>query len=765
MLTQIPLLRNVGRFDSTTSNAQLLRLMLLYAENGRGKSTLAAIFRSASTNNPTVIAERHRLGAASTPHIVLNTATAPSPVIFQNGAWSRPVPEIAVFDDVFVDENVCSGLLVESEHRQNLHELILGAQGVVLLRNVQRFSDDVETHTKQLRTKGDAIPAEARGGLTAEKFCGLQQQSNIDDLVLAAQRALDAAKAEATIRNAATFQPLALPPMDTAVLDTLLARDLPDLDRAAAERVKAHVATLGDNGEAWVSEGLEMIPDGAHDVAGKPCPFCAQDLEGSGLIGHYQAYFGEAYAGLKGEVSAAIDALDATHDGDAIGTFERNVSAAIQSQQFWSRFTDVQPVGLATDEIAAAWSTAREAVRLELSAKRDAPLERKTLSEAARAAITAYEEKRTQVTTLNDVLQAANTAIATVKAGVAGANITELETDLASLKATKARYEPSNVTLCDDYLAEKAAKTLSEGQRDAARTALNAYRTTVFPAYQGRINHYLSQFGAGFQLDSVTSQAIKGGSAATYNVVVNNTPVAVAGGKVAAGVPSFRTVLSAGDRNTLALAFFFASLDQDPNLAGKIVIVDDPVSSLDEHRAFTTVQELRRFAQQAAQVVIMSHSKPFLCSVWEETDALPRVALQLVRSGDASLVDVWDVSRDMITAHDRRHELLRGYVQSATPNNRQVAEALRPTLEAFLRVAYPATFPPGTMLGPFRGRCEQVVGTANQILDQADIDELRGLTTYANLFHHDTNPTWQTEHINDTQLLGFVRRVLAFTQR
>jgi wobble nucleotide-excising tRNase len=45
--------------------------------------------------------------------------------------------------------------------------------------------------------------------------------------------------------------------------------------------------------------------------------------------------------------------------------------------------------------------------------------------------------------------------------------------------------------------------------------------------------------------------------------------------------PSFRNTLSAGDRNALALAFFFASLERDPQRAQKIVVIDDPISSLD----------------------------------------------------------------------------------------------------------------------------------------------------------------------------------------
>jgi hypothetical protein len=50
-------------------------------------------------------------------------------------------------------------------------------------------------------------------------------------------------------------------------------------------------------------------------------------------------------------------------------------------------------------------------------------------------------------------------------------------------------------------------------------------------------------------------------------------------------------------------------------------------------------------------------------------------------------------------------------------------------------------------------------------LSQGDIDELRDIVDYGNLFHHDTNAAWEREVINSTLLEGFVRRTLAFAKR
>lgn len=51
MINNLQLLRNVGRFDSVNAaaNTPLSRLTLIYAENGRGKTALAAILRSLAT--------------------------------------------------------------------------------------------------------------------------------------------------------------------------------------------------------------------------------------------------------------------------------------------------------------------------------------------------------------------------------------------------------------------------------------------------------------------------------------------------------------------------------------------------------------------------------------------------------------------------------------------------------------------------------------------------------------------------------------------
>lgn len=772
MINQLQLIRNVGRFDSvnTAANIALGRLTLIYAENGRGKTTLAAILRSLATGDAIPIVERRRLAAQHPPHVIIGCAGGPPAAMFQNGAWNRILANTAVFDDVFIDRNVYSGLVVEGDHRQNLHELILGAQGVALNQQLQNLVAQVEGHNRTLRQRESAIPATERGALTVDQFCALQPNPNVAAEIESAERNLAAAREQDPVRNTPAFELLSFPEFDLQAIENVLQAGVPELDAAAATRVQEHLATSGRNAEEWIGEGMRRQAERPQQVADE-CVFCAQNLGGSPVINHYRAFFSDAYRTLQRNITGASAGLNQTHADNVATSLERSVRVLGERRQFWSRFAELPTLQIDTAAIVRDWQTARDQLAALLTQKRAAPLDVVAVPDAVRESVLLHEANLAAIAVTNQQLIQANQTIAAVKQRTATANLTAIGATLSRLKAVQARYSAVTSAACADYLAEKQAKAATELRREQAKAALDQYRANVFPNYQAAINRYLTRFNAGYHLDAVTAVNTRGGPACTYNVIINNTPVAVAGGSPQPGGHAFRNTLSAGDRNTLALAFFFASIELDPSLATKTVVIDDPVSSLDEHRSLTTVQEIRRLSTRVAQVIVLSHSKPFLCQIWEgaapasRTAPDPRVALHVVRDGNGSTIDLWNVDNDSITEHDRRDAALRNYITNGAGNDREIAQSLRPHVEAFFRVACPEHFPPGTLLGPFRGVCDQRVNTPQQILNATDIQELRDIVEYANRFHHDTNPAWQTEVVNSAALTGFVARVLAFVKR
>ncbi|MDE2903073.1 MAG: AAA family ATPase [Chloroflexota bacterium] len=762
MIRRIRLIRSIGNLESvdTCRQIDLGQLVLFYGENGRGKTTLAAVFRSLATGEPNPIQERRSLTSDQQPKVVLDCDGDPPKAVFHGGQWNRKLPQLRVFDDTFVDENVHSGLFVESRHRKNLHGVILGSHGVKLQRQLEQIVDRAKRHNSELRVKRTAIPESVRFGFTVDRFCELTMIEDVDSQIRETERELAAARDQDAVSRTPLLEPIDLPDFDSEAIDKVLGRSLADLDATADARVRAHFESLGPGGEQWVASGMQRL---SPSVGKENCPFCAQDLSASNVIGHYRVYFSEEYSELKRSIDQALQAVQIAHDGDAVARFERAVSAASQGRVFWSRLCEVTQFEVDSDLAVRNWKSIREGLLELLRAKRNTPLERVCIPKSLQQAMSLHKSHRKKIEEYNRQMAASNTQIRGVKEKAAAANPELIHSRLNALRARKSRHMGVNMKLCDEYLAEKKAKEQTDQDRAITRQSLSEYRDEIFPELETSINSYLDEFSAGFKLAGVEAVDISGGASCTYSIEIHDRQVDVARAS-ADGQPSFSTTLSSGDRNTLALAFFFAALEHDPDLSRKVVIIDDPKSSLDDHRSLTTVQVARRFAERVEQMMILSHDKRFLCNVWSGFDRSSTRALEIARDGTGSILREWPVHEESVTEHDRRHVDLLKFVDGDTGNKREIARSLRPHLEGFLRVACPGEFPPEAKMGNFLHICRERIGQKDEVLNNAGARELSEMLEYANRFHHDTNPAWREEIISDAELLGFVTRVLAFAR-
>ncbi len=759
MIKRINLVRNVGQFDNVSTAFDLKKLTLIYAENGRGKTTLAAIFRSLGSGEALPVTERHRLGAAHPPEVLVTSSGSSPTAHFKNGSWSRTCPDVAVFDDTFIDRNVYSGLEVDADHRQNLHELILGEQGVLLARDVAGLADQIRSRNTELRNTASALQNVNKHGFNLDDFCALPTHDTLDQAIDAAQKRVASMRQADTIRTTPEFPTLALPHVDALGLEALLAKSVADIDAKSLVRTRTHFEKLGRGAEAWVAAGMgyaaSLAKGGVDD-----CPLCDQSLDGSAMFDAYRAHFAAEYKALVGEVSAKVAAVDRTLHGDALAGFERQVQTVRTRHAFWADLCSVPPIDIDSTELASVWQKARDGVLAALKAKHADPLAVMKLEGEGKVGLERYEAAAIRVVTFSSSLQRANEDVARVKEAAKSDSAAAAQAALDRLRAIRARHEPATSALCSAYLGATLAKTQAEAAKASAQMSLDAHRVAVFPKYQTSINDYLGRFNAGFTVVQVQPQNAAGTPSCTYHLDINKHSVPVAG---KAGA-TFKNTLSAGDRNTLALAFFFASLDRDPKKSSKVVVLDDPMSSLDEHRCIATVQQTRSLVPHVAQVIVLSHSKPFLARIWQHADHAATKAIEVKRAPVGSTIEEWNVKDDSVTEYDKRHARLRDFVDTNTGSPRETAEAIRPVLEGYLRVACAADFPSGTLLGPFRQLAKNRALSGTSIVGPTKLTELESLIEYGNKFHHDTNPAWDTESINDGELHGFAKRTLDFVR-
>jgi wobble nucleotide-excising tRNase len=459
MITSINLIRNIGQFYSVTTMSQLAPLTLIYAENGRGKTTLSAILRSLATGDLIPISERRRLAAQHPPHAIVACTGGPPDAMFQNGAWNRTLPDVLIFDDVFVDQNVYSGLIVGSDHRQNLHELILGSQGLALNQQLQALISRIEQHNAELRRRSNLIPANERGALSADEFCALPANANIDQEIQAAEQNLAASRQQDPIRNTPDLPLLHLPEIDLAAIQAVLSSGLADLDAAAAARVQAHLQSIGADSERWVADGMAR-QNSVTEAGANTCVFCAQDLSGSPVIAHYRAFFSEAYRVHQQTIRDGEFSFNQTHPAESALPFERTVRTLVERRGFWSAFGELPEISIDSYAVTADWNAVRAQIAALFEQKRAAPLDAVDVPDEARAAFDSFNVRRSEIAALNQQISTANQTIAAIKQRAATANTQMIAAALSRLKATKARHIPATDALCQNYLAENRQKLL-----------------------------------------------------------------------------------------------------------------------------------------------------------------------------------------------------------------------------------------------------------------------------------------------------------------
>ena len=759
MIKRINLLQNVGVFnsDNAVHSHEFKRIVMIYAENGSGKTTLTEILRSLETGDESTILTRRRFNSVHEPQVVIEYDGEPSTLRFQNKSWNEKLSNIRVFDDVFVDKNVYSGLAVDPQHRQNLHDFVLGEQGVTLSHQKQKMVQLIADNNQKQKKIRDSISEERLYGVPIDEFCNLPSMPDIEAKINAARKELDAAQHNDVICNTPLFENITLPSFDVDAICKILSQGLTSLGRDAETKVINHIESLKSGGESWISEGMRYM---SGDVK-ESCPFCGQKTIDVSLIKHYSTYFSDEYTRLKRNISGVLRDIHSIHSDATQGDFTRIVEANQGLEPTWKKFGDVSLPKIDTKTIGGDWISARDVVIRLLEAKQVAPLEIMCLNSSM---LKPYERHMTHITDANNELTICNNTIQEIKKQTSAGNIDKIKHDLNVLLATEARHSKDIDPLCTAYLKAKTDKEKVEKKRNDITQKLNEYRDKVFPGIQDEINKYLLRFNARFSIGAFRPKNIGAGSSCEYDVCINNTLVPVNSDKRSSNAYHIGNTLSTGDRDTLALALFFSSLVNNENLQNAIVVVDDPVSSFDEFRSLATVHELRNLSKTVKQIIILSHNKQFLSQVWKIMDSKECMSLKISHHDTGSVIDKWDINLESNAEQTGRHELLKNYAKDKIGDPQKVAESTRLYLEASLEITCSGYYRAGRPFMEFINICKNYLNTLDEVLDDATITEIQNIHDYTKQFHHGSHQTWENDGVNSEELRGYVRRALSITK-
>ncbi len=761
MVEKIIQIKNVGRFRNYSANGDVAfrKMTLVYAENGRGKTTLCAILRSLQNGQAEFISERKTLATADSEfvHIRINGTDYK----FINNTWTATHSDVVIFDPVFVNDNVYSGDYVEHDHKKNLYHLIVGAQGVQLAKQIEGLDSEIREANADLRSRKDAVSKNIPTSITFEDYLQWRAIQDIDSQIK--QKTDELTKRQLVlikvgeIRSKNLFQKIYFPALPND-FTSILAKQLADVTADAEVKVRQQIAQhqMGHQGESWLAQGLTYVNS-------DNCPFCEQNIKANGLIVAYRSHFNEAYKNLKQEVAQLGQRVNSAVGELAIFNVQQMISGNQTLAEFWKQFIAVDLPDIPFSDVQQKYTALRESCLTLAKKKQDNPTESVVLDHAFTIVLQEVEALRQILERYNTNVDRLNNLVNEQKSSAQRqTDLTALKNELAQLQAKRQRFEVEVTQACQAYQDVVRAKTVLEQRKDTLRQQLDQHCQNILQIYEHSINEFLDQFSAGFRITNTRHLYTGGTPSSQYQIMINDTTVDLGDSRTQPGTPCFKTTLSSGDRSALALAFFLAVMKQDENIGQKIIVFDDPFTSLDRFRRTCTQQLIQRLFDPAKQVIVLSHDPHFLKLLWDgcPSATINVKTLQMSKTADTTIIGEWDVIIETQSTYLKNYSTLLNFYRERKGGPRAVAMAIRPFLEGMLRSHFPGHFQEDEWLGDFIRKIRGADSTNGLQHAQADLNELDAINGYSKKYHHEQNSNADSEPINDDELHGYVKRTM-----
>ena len=726
MIEKIVKLRGIGLlYEPLPSGAiQLKPVTLIYAENGRGKSTFAAICHSLACGESYLVEEKKTLGGSYTPEVHFRIQG--QSFEFRDGQWTNLCSNILVFDELFIEKNVCVGSRIEPVHRENLLEFALGEQGVRLKSEIDKINENIAQINDKLRELKELI-SQHKGPFSIEDFVRLQQDPNIDIKLTKTQQELRDAENIEAIRSRPLPKPVGLPDFDIGWLENLLVSSIETVAEEAERKVKEHIArNLDAHGERWLRQGLGYLGKAA------VCPFCGQNIEGSDLIKAYKQYFTEAYDNFKHKIKESLERIKKDFGEDIWASIESTLKSNENAEGAWGDKPDFKfPEKLNLDEIKSTFISLREKVANILEQKLSAPLSKISIPEDLYSAAKEYAAVQSKVKKYNEEIAKVCGLISRFVNSLETIDIKDLQIEINRLEAKKRRFQSEVENYCAEYLKLQEHKSRLESLKREKRRELNTYMEQLLRNYKDQINSILWKFNTGFKISRIEVAHIGGTPRTEYGLEIMGETISV----TSQSGRAFSSTLSSGDRKTLALAFFLSRLKLDPDRSQRIVVIDDPISSLDITRRRATLEELVQLANECAQLIILSHDPVFLKDLLERINKDHSIELHLRRRGNYSIFEECNIYRLCQDEYYKVYESLIRYLEEGPENNKtQIAANIRKYLEHNLRTRFPIELEKAKNLGDMIRRIRNSPESFGKLAGR--LEDLSTLNEFSSRYSH-----------------------------
>jgi wobble nucleotide-excising tRNase len=627
MIQKVNKIQDVGMFKSINQSVDFIyggkgaNCNILFGFNGMGKTTLSNIFSffGESTfisedekkelfddlkSNNTATAELLLQGKStikypsSSPHnksiYIFNSNFVTSHVF--NGSESRLKKFSTVSGEI---KNKEIDKINQSISDLNDELTTLGTETKALeSKHVEITKSNSKDFGKALTDKNKSISSQNldQAVLPGEKLEALQENLRglINDYELSKKQSeLNSDLEELRIMNFSAVN------FDFSVAEDLLTTTIQQLSKEALETKIKEIRALFDDEphqqavERWFKFGKEVLDK--LDTKEANCPICGTDISHklTSILDNYNNYFDESYEGFMRDLEIKLS--EVTTIGQTIDEYEKQIASL---ERFSAKYVD--------------YLNDLEAVSFDFSKSKKAFNEIK--------GVLANKNKNIQATNLSTPADFEETLKELNK------NLPLLEQNKVDILSTLEAKKLSTNNIEGLMRAEYKKIILLEFNNSLQGDSLAIYKTnttriktineTKLVEQKGLLSTELAKIKA--ESRSITKYLHKMGID-SFDIDINDNKetdnIVVRYKNTTNERDRLKNCLSDGEKTALAFAYFLSKYENEISTskrADSVVIIDDPISSLDDNRLYSTAHLISSNFDDAKQLIVLSHNFLFL---------------------------------------------------------------------------------------------------------------------------------------------------------
>ncbi|MEZ8210885.1 AAA family ATPase [Vibrio bivalvicida] len=764
MLKKIIKIENIKQWQHKGGLDQSFeKLNLIYGRNGSGKSTLCKLFEAINNDDKAAI-------EALTP--VEKSGKQELRFLMDDQTVSigslKCADKFQIFNQAFIDNNLYISKGADKSQLVNYYEFSLGMVSVAHEKEIERLKSENDSLTSKITPLTNTITRQF-SNKTIAKIKGIKVAKNGTSELEKLQEQLQDIKSIEHFRKRRKLSSLSIdkPELKTDVFITTIE----NLSKESEDKVSKHIElNLKEQDSYWLETGKDLVTDSGN------CPFCAQPLSSSPIFHLYQEFMNEAYLNASNNFELAGDEFELTvrDVGVKLEELEELVKTNNDIIREWSDRIDSIEINHDFKELdRLSEDLVYECMRLINLKKKDL---------LATIDLTKFNEifddifSKIDFEKYNQSISIYNKSINDFLDGLGTETSNSIQTKIDNIQEAQLRHSDQVTNDLADL------KVLEDGKKANAKTIkelrekIDEEQEESIGNHKDAINALLKSFHSMIRLSELKkdNKGGRGASRVTYAITFIGNELSI----LSDNEHIFEHVLSLGDRSALALAFFLSRFSKE-NEDKSIIVLDDPMSSLDSYRRDATIIEIGKLIDNNYQSFVFSHDPFFLSDLYKhsilskstncfeieasykDVEPLDVNSAQYISS---RLVDRENYDSQVIHSYHKEYNKLFDFVADGSEEQKvEIARSIRPILEAYLRFLYPKQFIKGFWLGDMITMIRQETNESSPYFDKHNrFSSIERINEFSKDYHHADGFDTKIQDLDYQTVKSYAKETLCF---